>query len=157
MHLEISLSRMLGEEQENVRPHYSCPLPSRLWAGDILGSRGLSSQDEISALDKLNGPNSSVEGLAHTISTDIIFPDPAAQLKDDSMEAKGDLYSHQSINHPHVYCMSGKLHHILLLHWRTQIFPLMRLSLADHRQDVEWSPDDESFLLFLQIVNPSLN
>jgi hypothetical protein len=29
--------------------------------------------------------------------------------------------------------------------------------LADHRQDVEWSPDDESFLLFLQIVNPSLN
>jgi hypothetical protein len=62
MHLEISLPRMPGGEEENLRPRYTGPPPSSFRAGDILGPICLSSLDEGSpALSALLTPSPPTE------------------------------------------------------------------------------------------------
>jgi hypothetical protein len=105
--------------------------------------------------DQLTGPNSSVEDLAHSIPCTKIFPDPAAQLTDDLLEAMGDLCRIEEVNPPppRMYSLKGKLRPTFLLHCQA-LCRQRRLSLMDLQEDVGGNLDNWSFPLFLQIVRP---
>jgi hypothetical protein len=51
VNIKISLLRMVGGEQENLKPCYTDPPPYGLWMEYTLGSRCISSLDEDSPFD----------------------------------------------------------------------------------------------------------
>jgi hypothetical protein len=132
--LEISPPRMPGIEQGNLTRCNAGPPPSGLLARDTLGWGGLSSLNEGSPLGVGLVGSTPVSRTSLTPFPPTVFPDPAAQLTNDMLEAMDDPCRHKAVASTpgmYMYSLRGKLHLTFLLHWRDRNFLLRRLFLTD--------------------------
>ena len=97
---------------------------------------------------------SSVEYFAHSIPAYRVFLDPAAKLTDGLLETKCDLCRHEAVNSLQVYFFSCILPYFCTGKPKFSDWVSCPWRIVGLHEDVKCSPDNGSFLLFLQIVIP---